>query len=70
MTFHFRVNFLSGFELPLTWQNEGRMDECVLMVEVILRKFSKMTTIKLRVPNYLLRKYSEPFAPKVLFHIL
>ena len=33
MTFHFRVNVEDGLLLPLTWQNEGWMDRCVVGVE-------------------------------------
>ena len=35
MTFHFRVNVEDKSQLPLTWQNEVWMDDCVLEVEVI-----------------------------------
>ena len=34
MTFHFGVNVEDGLLLLLTWQNEGRMDECVLGVKI------------------------------------
>ena len=34
MTFHFRVNVEDSSQLPLTWQNEVWMDDCVLGADV------------------------------------